>query len=163
MLRRTRQDHIEEWQWRKCSEKVHAGNGHAVAKAVGARILQRRKRRIRIDVKRQDLSGTGACRRESENAGPGANISHALTAQVEPVEVFREILATEKEARVEHGRPNTQVEARCPDRPDALAVKDKVIGKEMNEGTEKAAERPVSTALNETACRDGRYVDGVRS
>jgi hypothetical protein len=82
-----------------------------------------------------DLSGTGACCRESENAGPGANISHNLTAQVEPVEEFREILAAEKEARVEHGRPNTEVEAGCPDRPDALAAKDKVIGKEMNEGT----------------------------
>src|SRR5262249_8582538 len=55
MFRRTRQDHIKERQRRKCSEKVHAGNGHAVAKAVRARILQRRKRRIRIDVKRQDL------------------------------------------------------------------------------------------------------------
>src|SRR5262249_31517792 len=134
MFRRTRQDHSKERQRRKCSEKVHAGNGHAVAKAVRARILQRRKRRIRIDVKRQDLSGTGACCRESENTGPGANISHALTAQVEPVEVFREILAAEKEARVEHCRPNTQVEARCSDRPDA-AAEDKVIGKEMNEGT----------------------------
>jgi len=67
-------------QRRKCSEKVHAGNGHTVAKAVRARILERRKRGIRIDVKRQE-------------------------------------------------------EARCPDRPDALAAKDKVIGKEMNEGT----------------------------
>ena len=86
MLRRTRQDHIKERQRRKCSEKVHAGNGHTVAKAVRARILERRKRGIRIDVKRQDLSGTGACCRESENAGPGANISHNLTAQVEPVE-----------------------------------------------------------------------------
>jgi hypothetical protein len=84
MLRGARQDHIKERQRRKCSEKVHAGNGHTVAKAVRARILQRRKRGIRIDVKRQHLSGTGACCRESENTGPGANISHALTAQVEP-------------------------------------------------------------------------------
>jgi hypothetical protein len=135
MLRRTRHDHIKERQRRKCSEKVHAGNGYAVAKSVRARILQRRKRRIRIDVERQDLSGTGACCRESENTGPGANISHALTAQVEPVEVFREILAAEKEAWVEHCRANTQVEARCSDRPDAPAAEDKVIGKEMNEGT----------------------------
>jgi len=135
MLRGARQDHIKERQRRKCSEKIHAGNGHAVAKAVRVRILERRKRGIRIDVKRQDLSGTGACCRESENAGPGANISHALTAQVEPVEVFREIFAAQKEARVEHGRPNTQVEARCSDRPDAPAAEDKVIGKEMNEGT----------------------------
>src|SRR4029434_10917992 len=107
MLRGARQDHIKERQSRKCSEKVHAGNGHTVAKAVRARILQRRKRRIRIDVKRQDLSGTGACCRESENTGPGANISHALTAQIEPIEVFREILAAQKEARVEHGRPSS--------------------------------------------------------
>src|SRR4030095_2343704 len=120
---------------RKCSEKVHAGNGHPVTKAVRARILQRRKRRIRIDVKRQDLSGTGARCRESENTGPGANISHALTAQVEPVEVFREILAAEKDARVKHGRPNTQVAARCPDGPAALAAKDEAMGKEMNKGT----------------------------
>ena len=75
---------ITAWAFHlKCSEKVHAGNGHTVAKAVRARILERRKRGIRIDVKRQDLSGTGACCRESENAGPGANISHNLTAQVE--------------------------------------------------------------------------------
>src|SRR5262245_10230375 len=163
MLRRTRQDHIKERQGRKCSEKVHAGNGHAVAKAVRTRILQRRKRRIRIDVKRQDFSGTGACCRESENTGPGANISHALTAQVEPVEVFREILATKKEARVEHGRSNAQVEARCSDRPDAPAAEDEVIGKEMNEGTQKAAEWSVSSALNETAYRDCGYVDSVRA
>jgi hypothetical protein len=36
---------------------------------------------------------------------------------------------------VEHCRPNTQVEARCSDRPDAPAAEDKVIGKEMNKGT----------------------------
>jgi hypothetical protein len=61
--------------------------------------------------------------------------SHALAAQVEPVEVFREILTAEKDARVEHCRLNTQVEARCSDRPDAPAAEDKVIGKEMNEST----------------------------
>src|SRR5215510_4884971 len=163
MFRRTRQDHIKERQRRKCSEKVHAGNGHAVAKAVRARILQRRKRRIRIDVKRQDLSGTGACCGESENARPGANIGHPLTAQVEPVEVFREILAAEKEARVEHSRSNAQVEARCSDRADAPAAEDKVIGKEMNEGAQKAAEWSMSSALNETAYRDCGHVDSVRA
>src|SRR4030095_8713415 len=137
MLRGARQDHIKERQRRKGSEKIHAGNGHTVAQAGRARILKRRKRRIRIDIKRQHPSGTGACCSESENTRPGANISHALTAQVEPVEVFREILAAEKDTRVKHGRPNTQVEARCSDRPGAPAAEDKVIGKEMNKGTEQ--------------------------
>ena len=84
MLRGARQDHIKERQRRKCSEKVHAGNGHTVAKAVRACILERRKRGIRIDVKRQDLSGTGACCRESENAGPGANMTTILPLRSSP-------------------------------------------------------------------------------
>src|SRR4029453_14501189 len=99
MLRGARQDHIKERQRRKCSEKIHAGNGHAVAKAVRARILKRRKRRIRVDIKRQLPRRTGSCCSESENSGPGANISHPLTAQGEPVELFREILAAEKDTR----------------------------------------------------------------
>jgi hypothetical protein len=68
------------------------------------RILQRRKRRIGIDIERQDVVGTGSRGRESQNARPGADISHALTAEVEPVEEFREILAAEKEARMKHCR-----------------------------------------------------------
>src|SRR5712671_1680011 len=105
-----------------------------VTKAVRLRILQRRESRMGIDVERQNLCRTGARGRQSQDAGPGADISHGLAAQVEPVEELREILAAQKEAGVE---------ARRPGRSDTLAAEDEVIREEMNEVAQKTAERPV--------------------
>ena len=96
-----------------------------------------------IDVERQNLRRTGARGRQSQDAGPGADISHGLAAQVEPVEELREILAAQKEARVKDRRPYPQAEARRPGRSDALAAKDEVIREEMNKVAQKTAERPV--------------------
>src|SRR5881394_3467683 len=96
-----------------------------------------------IDVERQNLCRTRACGRQSQDAGPGADISHGLAAQVEPVEELREILAAQKEAGVEDRRPYAQAEARRPGRSDTLAAEDQVVREEMNEVAQKATERPV--------------------
>src|SRR6185312_2677107 len=118
-------------RWKR-GEEVHTGDAHTVTKAVRLRILQRRESCMGIDVERQNLRGTGARGRQSQDARPGANISHGLAAQVEPVEELREILATQKEAGVEDRRPYTEAEARRPGRSDALAAEDEVIRKEVN-------------------------------
>ena len=129
-------------RWKR-GEKVHTGDAHTVAKVVRLRILQSRESRMGIDVERQNLCRTGARGRQSQDAGPGANISHGLAAQVETVEEFREIFATQKEAGVEDRRPDAQAEARRPGRSDALAAENEVIREEMNEVAQKTAERPV--------------------
>src|SRR5215469_15047594 len=103
-----------------------------------------------IDVERQNLRRTGARGRQSQDAGPGANISHGLAAQVEPVEELREILATQKEARVEDRRPYAQAEARRLGRSDALAAEDEVI---RNKVAQKTAERPVRRSAPISHCR----------
>src|SRR5258707_7346376 len=96
-----------------------------------------------IDVERQNLCRTGARGRQSQDAGPGADISHGLAAQVEPVEELREILAAQKEAGVEDRRPYAQAEARRLGRSDTLAAEDEVIREEMNEVAQKTAARPL--------------------
>src|SRR5258708_12722434 len=93
--------------------------------------------------RRQTLCRTGARGRQSQDAGPGADISHGLAAQVEPVEELREILAAQKEAGVEDRRPYAQAEARRPGRSDTLAAEDEVIREEMNEVAQKTPEQPV--------------------
>src|SRR5258708_39610077 len=95
-----------------------------------------------IDVERQDVCGTGARRRESQDSRPGADIGHALTTQVEAVDEFREIFAAEKEARMEHCGRDAQTEACRRDPPNTYADEDKVIGEGMKERTQKTAERP---------------------
>src|ERR1700752_3392539 len=96
-----------------------------------------------IDVERQNLRRTGARGRQSQDAGPGADISHGLAAQIEPVEELREILATQKKAGVEDGRPYAPTEARRPGRSNTLATEDEVIREEMNKVAQKTAKRPV--------------------
>ena len=98
---------------------------------------------MRIDVERQNLRCTRARGRQSQDAGPGANISHGLAAQVEPIEELRKVLATQKEAGVKDRWPYAQAEACRPGRSDAPAAKDEVIGEKMNKVAQKAAERPV--------------------
>src|SRR5258708_28999440 len=84
-----------------------------------------------IDVERQDVCGTGARRRESQDSRPGADIGHALTTQVEAVDEFREIFAAEKEARMEHCGRDAQTEACRRDRPNTSAAEDNVIGRPL--------------------------------
>ena len=68
MLRRARQDHVEERTGRKRREEIGAHGGDAVVHAVGARVLDSREGGVRIDVGCYDVLGAGACRRERKNA-----------------------------------------------------------------------------------------------
>src|ERR1700722_17505124 len=116
---RTRQDHVEERGGGKIREKVHAGGRHSVAKTVQLRILQRRLRRVRIYVERQDVRRAGACSCKRQDAGSGADISDVLTPQVQPVDELGEIFATEKKTRMEHGRQHAQAEPCRPGGADS--------------------------------------------
>jgi len=100
-----------------------------------------------IDVERQNLCRTGARGRQSQDAGPSADITHGLAAQIQAVEELGKILAAQKEAGVEDCRSYAQPEARRPGRSDTLAVQDEVIREEMNESAQKATERPMRRSV----------------
>jgi hypothetical protein len=89
MLRRTREDHVEERAGSHGRQEVRANAADAVAEAVGAGVLGG----IERDVGGDDTLCSGPRRCQRQDAGPGADIDHALASEVEGVDELGEALA----------------------------------------------------------------------
>ena len=130
---RVRQDHVELLPRRHRREQIRAHRAHASVEAVGARIVERRARGIRIDVDRHDAGRARPRRRERDDARAGSDVGDALTLEIEALEEAGEELAGEEEARMKHRRPHHQLEpGRAHDR-GAAPLQDEMIGEEMGD------------------------------
>jgi len=144
--RRARQDHVEERPRRDRRHQVRADRKNPVAEIVELGVVGGGERGVRIDVDRDHPIRPGARGGERQDAGAGADLRDGFSLEIELVDEAGEILAGQKEARVEDGRADDEPKAGGARLPRRAVGEEEMVGEEMDEAAQEPTRHAVRRA-----------------
>jgi hypothetical protein len=100
-----------------------------------------------VDVGGDDIWRAGARGGERQDARSRPDIRHALAGEVETIDEGRKGLAADEITGMKHRRPHGEQETRGAGAADALPRQHEVIGEEVDDPPQRAAERAMPRAV----------------